>query len=240
MSQSHAKTLSQKKNQRKIQRQNNHIDHVGAFWPDMVMKLIQFILSLFKSKPSTPTKPVDTGNQSPTNSLPAVNPDLVKILKLFQHEFSLIAGAKEIGSNTDKGGRIDTIIKEAGGRLGWPYCALTVTAVTMRVCKQLGIGFPKGLKATASSQSIKNDCDRKYLLTRPKPWSAFVHTNPDDKAHGHTGFATDEANFDGEFPTAEGNFQQQVNYFKKNLSYAKVFVDYPQAVLDQYVFEKGK
>lgn len=204
-------------------------------------KIIQFILSLFSKKTSQtvePQKPVDVTTPQPID--PKKDPGLETVLSLFAHEFSLIAGAKEIGSNTDKGGRIDAVILEAGGRLGWPYCALTVTAITMRVCKRLGIQFPKGLKATASSQSIKNECDRKYLLTKPKPWSAFVHTNPSDKSHGHTGFATDYANASGEYPTAEGNFQQQINYFKKDLSYAKVFVDYPQAVLDQLAYEKGK
>lgn len=190
---------------------------------------------------STPVAEVPD-SQKPVVSEPAVDKPAVvtkEIIKqMLAAEFAKIAGAVEKGSNTDKGGIIDTIITFAGGRIGWAYCALTVTYLILKVCIKLGISYPKGLYRGASSQGFKNSSLSKYVSSNYSEWCAFVHTNSDDPAHGHIGFGiSPELDSKGNFKTAEGNFSNRVDYFVKNKSYVNKYVDIVQAIFDQYQLE---
>lgn len=156
--------------------------------------------------------------------------------ELLQH-----VGAKEKGTNTDKGGIIDTIILSMGGKLGWAWCAATVCYCARNTCNKLGISYPKGLYKGFSSQALWHETSAKYILNKPKRGCAFVHTNPGDKAHGHTGLCLEEADSKGTFDTVEGNSNNMIQQrADRSISYAPVFVDVAQAIFDQYQSEKSK
>ena len=115
-----------------------------------------------------------------------------------------------------------------------------VTYITMKVCEKLNISYPKNLYRGASSQQFMHSTNKIYISSTLKPWSAFVHTNPGQTVYGHIGFVYSQVYNKDYFQTAEGNYSQQINYFDKQLSYVNKFVDIPQAILDQYNYEKTR
>lgn len=152
-------------------------------------------------------------------------------------EISRYVGAKEIGTNTDAGGIIDKIILTMGGELGWPWCAATVCYTVLQVCNKLQISYPKTLYRGFSSQAIKTDCDRKYLLTMPVMGSAFVHTNQPFDGHGHCGICSSDI-YGVNYYTIEGNASNNIETRgDRSLIYSNVFVDISQAIYDQYKLE---
>lgn len=201
----------------------------------MLSKILEFLKSIL----SFDVKPAKTEPTPVKTVVPPITKGTISrkdITLIMADEFSKIAGSKEQGNNTDNGGNIDKVIKTTGGRLGWPYCAMTVTYITMKTCERLGIGYPKGLYRGASSQAFMSETSPKYISKIFSEWSAFVHSNNPPDGHGHVGLGTKLIDA-LTFKTAEGNFQQQINYFTKTYSYVNKFVDIPQAILDQYNLE---
>lgn len=208
-------------------------------------KIINWILNLFKSAPKIepvvdkpasvmPSKPIDT----PKDSVNGITLEIVQDMVV--GELLKYVGAKEKGTNTDKGGIIDTIILSMGGKLGWPWCALTVCYCVTQTCKKLGISYPKGLYKGASSQGLKNESDKKYIFSTPRKGRAFVHTNPGDNSHGHTGLDLESADSKGLYDTVEGNSDNAIRQrADRSLSYAPIHVDVALAIFDQYKKEKG-
>lgn len=199
----------------------------------LLKQIWQAILNALATTQAPQSKPTQPIAEVPTKVIKPEVMDRITIEQLLAIEAAKLVGAKEIGNNTDSGGRIDKVILTAGGRLGWPYCAMTVTYVVMMVCRGLGISYPKGLYRGASSQGFKNESSIQYLMSKPNVWCVFVHSNNPPDGHGHTGFVIDPATM----RTFEGNFQQQINYFHKEVGYAKIYVDVVQAIIDQYNLE---
>ena len=116
---------------------------------------------------------------------------------------------------------------------------MTVCYCVAQTCKKLGISYPKGLYKGASSQSLKNETDKKYIFKTAKRGRAFVHTNAGDPAHGHTGLDLEDSDSKGLFDTVEGNSDNMIKQrADRSLSYAPVHVDVALAIWDQYKLEK--
>lgn len=229
------------------------------------MKFWKWLKSLFKTKKDIPVseKPIDEvviiinpapikdAEESGTIEAPEkiVKPDYKNEVVTLQfiansliYEASKHVGAKEKGNNTDRGGEIDDIILDEGGKLGWAWCQLFVCDAVMDVCRALGIGYPEGLYRGASTQSCWKKTDKKYISKVFGYAFSFIYTYPDDKSKGHTGIVI-RKNSDGSLYTIEGNASNMITnktqpkYLVDELS---CYVNLPQAILDQYNREKTK
>lgn len=207
-------------------------------------KLISYLISLFakKDKPvfeAQEPKPVETPVENPIDVKPIPSAKYTRdvVADLWIKNFEKYEGSREVPDGSNSGPVVSQIIKKAGGRVGEPWCADTVTCVTIDTCEELGIHYPKGLYRGASSQSVKNDCDKKYLRSEPDRGMAFVHSNVPADGRGHTGGVKGKIK-NGIYPTIEGNRNNRIaSYNDRDLKYAHAFVDYAQAIYDQYVLE---
>ncbi len=212
----------------------------------------QFFSNLWKAlfgkkqpKPQDP-KPPEVVNPKPQEPFGPHNVTINSIAIMIFEEFKPYFGAKENGSNTDKGGPIDMIIKYMDGKLGWAWCAATVSYGALRACEKLGIPYPKGLYRGFSSQSMWHESAKQYIIYNPPigfdlTGYAFVATNPNDKAHGHTGYCNGIIGKDWMVKTFEGNDGDKLKEDLRDVRRASAFVNVAQAILDQYIAtNKGK
>lgn len=210
------------------------------------MKFLRWLKNLFTKKENL--GPINTPVNAPVEPLPTPIPEVglggitAEIIATMLID-SLIqyVGSKEKGTNTDKGGIIDRIIKTMGGRLGQPWCAYTVSFCVDQVCRKLGISYPARLYKGGSSQDFYFKSAAQYRISEPKKGAAFIHTNDDDSWTGHTGLVRGgfSSSNDSTFDTVEGNSKNMIQTrTDRDLKYAFKFVDLAQAIFDQYKKEK--